>query len=143
MLAGLQKGLLIWYTTPLDAPPPLKADKLAQVPTTPAAAAAAAAAATDSAAKPAPTTPPATSFQADITVAHPALAMANALLNVAKATAGLPPIPGGSSLTHAALRSRLAGNKVKGGMYLTAKEMEELTEPWRPFRSVGMWSVLK
>ncbi|ORY32866.1 hypothetical protein BCR39DRAFT_522195 [Naematelia encephala] len=37
------------------------------------------------------------------------------------------------------LKARLAGKKVKGGAYLTAKEMEALTDGWRPFRSLGVY----
>lgn len=142
---GLQKGLLIWYTTPVDAPPPVKAEKMAKVPATPAAAVA-----TDSPAQSAPTTPPPATNAANATAAYPTPATPGLSLDtvspaathggkLSKTDAGLPPLPAGSSLTHAALRSRLAGNKVKGGMYLTAKEMEELAEPWRPYRSVAMW----
>ncbi|OXH37071.1 DNA-3-methyladenine glycosylase II [Cryptococcus neoformans] len=42
------------------------------------------------------------------------------------------------------LKSRLNGKKVKGGAYLTPKEMETLTEGWRPYRSLAvfyMWPV--
>ncbi|WRT66516.1 uncharacterized protein IL334_003475 [Kwoniella shivajii] len=42
------------------------------------------------------------------------------------------------------LKARLSGKKVKGGMYLIPKEMEVLTDNWRPFRSLGvfyMWPV--
>ncbi|KAI9639357.1 DNA-3-methyladenine glycosidase [Dioszegia hungarica] len=37
------------------------------------------------------------------------------------------------------LKARLAGKKVKGGAYLTPKEMEVLTEGWRPYRSIGVY----
>ncbi|XAO21849.1 hypothetical protein I312_100605 [Cryptococcus bacillisporus CA1280] len=47
-------------------------------------------------------------------------------------------------LTVEILKSRLNGKKVKGGAYLTPKEMEALTEGWRPYRSLAvfyMWPV--
>lgn len=129
--AGLQKGLLIWYTSSVDAPVPVKAEKLPKQPTAaapstpPSAAAAAATLAT--AAYPTPATP-----SLDTLSSLPPT-------TPLKAEPNLPPIPATSSLTHAALRARLAGNKVKGGMYLTGREMEDLTEQWRPYRSVAMW----
>ncbi|GAA5971435.1 hypothetical protein JCM21900_003950 [Sporobolomyces salmonicolor] len=43
-----------------------------------------------------------------------------------------------NGLTPAILKSRLSGKKIKGN-YLLPKEMEELTAPWRPYRSVAMW----
>ncbi|KAI0769793.1 DNA glycosylase [Trametes elegans] len=52
-----------------------------------------------------------------------------------------PPLPEG--LTVAVLKSRLSGKKVKGAL-LTPKEMEDLTECWRPYRSLGvyyMWAL--
>jgi len=52
-----------------------------------------------------------------------------------------PDLPNGLSV--AALKSRLSGKKVKGAL-LTPSEMEELTETWKPYRSLGvyyMWSV--
>ncbi|KAI0675117.1 DNA glycosylase [Trametes maxima] len=52
-----------------------------------------------------------------------------------------PPLPEG--LTLATMKSRLSGKKVKGAL-LTPKEMEELTECWRPYRSLGvyyMWAL--
>jgi len=48
-----------------------------------------------------------------------------------------PPLPVG--LTIESLRSRLNGkNKVKGAI-LTPTDMEELTESWRPYRSIGVY----
>jgi DNA-3-methyladenine glycosylase II len=68
------------------------------------------------------------------------------------------PLPDG--LTVEVLKSRLAGKKVKwvlpmreavckeltnrGGAYLTPAEMDALTAPWRPYRSLGvfyLWAV--
>ncbi|KAF9652981.1 DNA glycosylase [Thelephora ganbajun] len=52
-----------------------------------------------------------------------------------------PGLPDGLSV--ATLKSRLSGKKVKGAL-LTPSEMEELTETWKPYRSLGvyyMWSV--
>ncbi|KAI8972201.1 DNA glycosylase [Trametes punicea] len=52
-----------------------------------------------------------------------------------------PPLPEG--LTVAQMKSRLSGKKVKGAL-LTPKEMEDLTECWRPYRSLGvyyMWAL--
>ncbi|WWC70143.1 uncharacterized protein I206_104090 [Kwoniella pini CBS 10737] len=47
------------------------------------------------------------------------------------------PLPEGLSVE--ILKSRLAGKKVKGGMYLTPKEMEDLTQGWRPYRSLAVF----
>lgn len=50
-------------------------------------------------------------------------------------------LPDGLSV--AILKSRLSGKKVKGAL-LTPSEMGELTETWKPYRSLGvyyMWSV--
>lgn len=45
-----------------------------------------------------------------------------------------------NGLTPSILRSRLAsGKKLKGGMYLSPQEMEELSAHWRPYRSVACW----
>jgi DNA-3-methyladenine glycosylase II len=41
------------------------------------------------------------------------------------------------------LREREKGTKVKGGGYLTAREMEALTEGWKPYRSIGSWLMWK
>ncbi|KAK4683610.1 DNA-3-methyladenine glycosylase II, partial [Tremellales sp. Uapishka_1] len=52
--------------------------------------------------------------------------------------------PLGEGMTIALLKERLAGKKAKGGAYLTPKEMECLTEGWKPYRSLGVvytWSV--
>ncbi|KAI0355656.1 DNA glycosylase [Trametes cingulata] len=52
-----------------------------------------------------------------------------------------PPLPEG--VTVALMKSRLSGKKVKGAL-LTPKEMEDLTECWRPYRSLGvyyMWAL--
>ncbi|OSD06705.1 DNA glycosylase [Trametes coccinea BRFM310] len=52
-----------------------------------------------------------------------------------------PPLPEG--LTVAQMKSRLSGKKIKGAL-LTPKEMEDLTECWRPYRSLGvyyMWAL--
>jgi len=48
-----------------------------------------------------------------------------------------PPLPAG--LTIASLRSRLDGKKKIKGAILTPSEMEALTEPWRPYRSIGVY----
>ncbi|KAI0821636.1 DNA glycosylase [Trametes gibbosa] len=52
-----------------------------------------------------------------------------------------PSLP--ESLTVAQMKSRLSGKKVKGAL-LTPKEMEDLTECWRPYRTLGvyhMWAL--
>ncbi|KAF8513023.1 DNA glycosylase [Hysterangium stoloniferum] len=52
-----------------------------------------------------------------------------------------PSLPEGLSV--AILKSRLSGKKIKGS-FLTPREMEDLTEPWRPYRSLGvyyMWAL--
>lgn len=54
----------------------------------------------------------------------------------------LEPLPEGLSVT--ILKSRLDGKKKIKGALLTPKEMESLTDGWRPYRSLGvyyMWSV--
>lgn len=53
-----------------------------------------------------------------------------------------PPLPAG--LTIASLESRLNGKKKVKGAIMTPTEMEELTESWRPYRSIGvyyMWAL--
>ncbi|EJD03373.1 DNA glycosylase [Fomitiporia mediterranea MF3/22] len=53
-----------------------------------------------------------------------------------------PSLPEGLSVKD--LQSRLEGKKQKKGVFLTPKEMEELTEPWKPYRSIGvyyMWAL--
>ncbi|TFK75455.1 DNA glycosylase [Pluteus cervinus] len=53
-----------------------------------------------------------------------------------------PPLPAG--LTAAILKSRLDGKKKIKGALLTPQEMEDLTESWKPYRSLGvyyMWSL--
>ncbi|KAK7472543.1 hypothetical protein VKT23_000658 [Stygiomarasmius scandens] len=53
-----------------------------------------------------------------------------------------PPLPSG--LTAAALKSRLDGKKKIKGAILTPQEMNDLTESWKPYRSLGvyyMWSL--
>jgi len=47
-----------------------------------------------------------------------------------------PPLPDGLSVS--ILKSRLEGKKVKGA-FLTPKEMEDLTECWKPYRSLGVY----
>lgn len=47
--------------------------------------------------------------------------------------------PTTSKLTHAILKHRLSGNKIKGNIYLTPLEMEELSVQWKPYRSVACW----
>ncbi|KII92390.1 hypothetical protein PLICRDRAFT_37164 [Plicaturopsis crispa FD-325 SS-3] len=65
----------------------------------------------------------------------------NQVLNM-RARNKAPPLPTG--LTPAILKSRLDGKKKIKGALLTPQEMEELTEPWKPYRSLGvyyMWSL--
>ncbi|KAJ3484709.1 hypothetical protein NLI96_g5449 [Meripilus lineatus] len=53
-----------------------------------------------------------------------------------------PPLPRG--LTVSMLRGRLMARKKMKGVYLTAIEIEDLTEIWRPYRSLGvyyMWAL--
>lgn len=162
---GLQKGLLIWYTTPLAQPPPAKAEKLpladkkntpAQKPETASATEPPIVPATPTGEGPSlasiyptPLSPTATTAPlADGLVKNEGVkeeGLKEEGLKEEPKGARLPSIPEGCNLTHAAMRSRLAGNKVKGGMYLSSAEMEQLTEHWRPFRSVGlyyMWSLV-
>ncbi|KAF9268857.1 DNA glycosylase [Marasmius fiardii PR-910] len=52
------------------------------------------------------------------------------------------PLPEGLSVS--VLKSRLEGKKKVKGAFLTPNEMEELTESWRPYRSLGvyyMWAL--
>ncbi|KAG8953430.1 hypothetical protein FRC04_002272 [Tulasnella sp. 424] len=51
--------------------------------------------------------------------------------------APVTPIPLPDGLTVGGLKSRLAGKKTKKGLYLTPEEMQALTEPWAPYRSIG------
>ncbi|BGP50817.1 hypothetical protein JCM10450v2_006743 [Rhodotorula kratochvilovae] len=44
-----------------------------------------------------------------------------------------------NGLTPGVLKARLGGKKLKGNIYLTPKEMEELTAAWRPYRSIACW----
>ncbi|KAF7315747.1 DNA-3-methyladenine glycosidase [Mycena indigotica] len=53
-----------------------------------------------------------------------------------------PPLPAG--LTVSELRSRLDGKKKVKGAFLSPEHMEQLTNPWRPYRSLGvfyMWAL--
>ncbi|KAJ7925297.1 DNA glycosylase [Mycena leptocephala] len=55
---------------------------------------------------------------------------------------GVPPLPEG--LTVAELKSRLDGKKKVKGAFLSPTHMEQLTAPWRPYRSLGvyyMWAL--
>ncbi|CAH7688993.1 DNA glycosylase [Phakopsora pachyrhizi] len=54
-----------------------------------------------------------------------------------------PPIPPGCLLSLSTLKSRLE-KPLKPGLYLTPKEMEQLAEPWKPYRSIPIcyfWSM--
>ncbi|KAH7914124.1 DNA glycosylase [Hygrophoropsis aurantiaca] len=66
----------------------------------------------------------------------------NKTLHADNASAPLEPLPEGLSV--AILKNRLnSKNKVKGAI-LTPKEMEDLTESWKPYRSLGvyyMWAL--
>lgn len=67
----------------------------------------------------------------------------NNVLNMAATAADFAPPPLPEGLTAGVLRSRLQGKKMKG-VLLTPKEMEELTDGWRPYRSLGvyyMWAL--
>jgi len=55
----------------------------------------------------------------------------------------IQPIPLPSGIDVPLLKSRLSGKKIKGAI-LTPKEMDDLTEHWKPYRSIGvyyMWSL--
>ncbi|KAJ6499304.1 DNA glycosylase [Mycena sanguinolenta] len=55
---------------------------------------------------------------------------------------GIPALPEG--LTVAELKSRLDGKKKIKGAFLSPLHMEQLTAPWRPYRSLGvyyMWAL--
>ncbi|CAD6574498.1 MAG: hypothetical protein CYPHOPRED_005437 [Cyphobasidiales sp. Tagirdzhanova-0007] len=52
--------------------------------------------------------------------------------------AQLPPFPECQTLTRESCKARL-NKKIKGNIYLSPKEMEELTESWKPYRSIGVW----
>ncbi|KIP11632.1 hypothetical protein PHLGIDRAFT_63560 [Phlebiopsis gigantea 11061_1 CR5-6] len=65
----------------------------------------------------------------------------NRTLNMVPRTA-VPPLPRG--LTVAQLKTRLEKKTKIKGAFLTPQEMEELTAPWRPYRSIGvyyMWAL--
>ncbi|KAF8798732.1 DNA glycosylase [Phlegmacium glaucopus] len=56
---------------------------------------------------------------------------------------GVQPVPLPSAIDLPLLKSRLSGKKIKGA-FLTPKEMADLTEHWKPYRSIGiyyMWSL--
>ncbi|KAG0658600.1 hypothetical protein C6P46_005720 [Rhodotorula mucilaginosa] len=44
-----------------------------------------------------------------------------------------------NNLTPAILKSRLNGKKLKGNIYMTPQEMEEMTAAWAPYRSIACW----
>ncbi|GAA5988903.1 hypothetical protein JCM10908_006219 [Rhodotorula pacifica] len=44
-----------------------------------------------------------------------------------------------NKLTPAILKSRLNGKKLKGNIYMTPQEMEEMTAAWVPYRSIACW----
>ncbi|GAA5878381.1 hypothetical protein JCM3774_002816, partial [Rhodotorula dairenensis] len=68
-------------------------------------------------------------------------------LPATKATTPSPPAPQPefvfpettNNLTPAILKSRLNGKKLKGNIYMTPPEMEELTAAWVPYRSIACW----
>uniref|UniRef100_V5F0Z5 HhH-GPD domain-containing protein n=2 Tax=Kalmanozyma brasiliensis (strain GHG001) TaxID=1365824 RepID=V5F0Z5_KALBG len=48
-------------------------------------------------------------------------------------------------LSRAVLQSRVKGNKIKGGQYLSPDEMKALAQSWSPYRSVAcmfMWALV-
>ncbi|KAH9820162.1 DNA glycosylase [Melampsora americana] len=49
-----------------------------------------------------------------------------------------PPLPNSSTFKSSSLKTRLT-KPIKPGLYLTPNEMEELTESWKPFRSIAIW----
>ncbi|KAF9531614.1 DNA glycosylase [Crepidotus variabilis] len=54
----------------------------------------------------------------------------------------IPPLPTG--VTVSLLQSRLSGKKTAKKTFLTPEEMTALTDPWKPYRSLGsyyMWSL--
>lgn len=53
----------------------------------------------------------------------------------------LAPIPLPKEITLEELRLRAYGKVVKGGGYLSLKEMEALTKPWVPYLSLGMYNA--
>ncbi|KAI0315461.1 DNA glycosylase [Amylostereum chailletii] len=57
---------------------------------------------------------------------------------------GYLPVPLPSGLTTSEMKVRLGGKKKIKGAMLTPAEMEHLTEPWKPYRSIGvyyMWTL--
>jgi len=66
------------------------------------------------------------------------------ILNKPAIEPGSNPIPLPDGLSAALLKGRLDGKKKIRGALLTPKEMEDLTESWKPYRSIGvyyMWSL--
>ncbi|OCF41889.1 hypothetical protein I317_04299 [Kwoniella heveanensis CBS 569] len=140
---GVQKGLLRWFLSAHDALPPSTPKK-----GTPKKVTSKQQSSVGSA--PTPLTPtPIDGAPSDETIAEPPERLppptpsphARQLLRPSRSYTPpeLPP-----DLSVDVLRARLNGKKVKGGMYLTPDEMIRLTEPWRPFRSLGvfyMWPV--
>jgi len=144
---GLQKGLLRWFVDENPAIHSAKLVSLKPIPLT-------------------PDTPSGITSQADVMVpactprntnadlqgalltpvtpsrAEP-MEIAAELASLGTPFFSMPPFPESETLTREKLRGRLT-KKVKGNMYITPQEMEELTVSWKPYRSVGlyyMWSL--
>ncbi|RDB16738.1 DNA-3-methyladenine glycosylase 1 [Hypsizygus marmoreus] len=65
-------------------------------------------------------------------------------LNKSAVDPGSNPVPLPEGLSVAVLKSRLDSKKKIKGAFLTPKEMEDLTECWKPYRSIAvyyMWSL--
>ncbi|KAG6845398.1 hypothetical protein H0H87_009745 [Tephrocybe sp. NHM501043] len=64
------------------------------------------------------------------------------MLKKAGVDEGSTPVPLPVGLSVDVLKTRLTGkNKIKGA-FLTPKEMEDLTEHWKPYRSLGKWTPI-
>ncbi|WVQ99548.1 hypothetical protein IAU59_006684 [Kwoniella sp. CBS 9459] len=138
---GVQKGLLRWILSAHDALPPAtpkkgtpkKKSTTTLTPTTP---------------SKTTTASPAVSPTETITVPPetlpPSPAASLPVRELLRRSGSHTPAALPADLSIEVLRARLNGKKVKGGMYLTPDEMIRLTEPWRPYRSLGvfyMWPV--
>ncbi|KAG8906159.1 hypothetical protein FRB99_007473 [Tulasnella sp. 403] len=92
-----------------------------------------------------PVAPPATPAKPKKTkpIPPPTPTTASIFLGTDRAPIKAVDLPDGLSVS--VLKSRLAGKKAKKNVYLTPEEMEALTAPWAPYRSLGawfMWSIV-
>ncbi|GAA98250.1 uncharacterized protein L969DRAFT_15957 [Mixia osmundae IAM 14324] len=51
----------------------------------------------------------------------------------------LPPLPPSKTIASRAVLQARFNKKLKGNIYLSPEEMEELSQSWRPYRSIAVW----